>query len=54
MDRYVFSPLFEMINLEIQTAQQVSRPIKPFQIILGERVNDLDTLQPKDDRIMKG
>ena len=54
MDRFVFSPLLESINLEIQTAQQVSRPIRPFQIILGERNNDLDTLQPKDDQIMKG
>ena len=42
MDRFVYSCLFESINLEIQTAFQVSRPISPFQIILGERVNDLD------------
>ena len=49
MDRFVYSRLLQSINLEIHTAFQVSRPIRPFQIILGERVNDLvDTLKPKE------
>ena len=36
MDKFVFSRLLESINLGIQTALQVSRPIRPLQIILGE------------------
>ena len=36
MDRFVHSRLLESINLEIQTALQVSRPIRPLQIILGK------------------
>ena len=49
MDRFVYNRLLQSINLEIQTAFQVSRPIRPFQTILGERVNGLvDTLKPKE------
>ena len=49
MERFVYSRLLQSINLEIQTAFQVSRPIKPFQTILGKRVNGLvDTLKPKE------
>ena len=48
MDRFVHNRLLQLINLEIQTAFQVSRPISPFQIILDKRVNDLDTLEPKE------
>ena len=36
MDRFVYSRLLELTNLEIQTALEVSRPIRPLQIILGE------------------
>ena len=49
MDRSVYNRLLQSINLEIQTAFQVSQPIRPFQTILGERVNGLvDTLKPKE------
>ena len=53
MDRFVYNCLLQSITLEIQTAFQVSRPIRPFQTILGERVNDLvDTLKPKEISFM--
>ena len=48
MDRFVCSRLLEWINLEIQTALQVSRTIRPFQNILGERVKDLHTSKPEE------
>ena len=49
-DRLVYNHLLQLINVEIQRAFRVSQPIRPFQVILGERVNDLDMLKPEKNK----